>query len=147
MFNSPARDGFFPPKFGWKKGPCGVNLDFFFSGKKVQHSPTPPRCTPGRDWSSNDVFIEIFYFPKLLMHGQFGPPPDLGNAPTGSKKVKSTPEHFLCCFFTPIRVATKCLGAQSAFWENRFFDLHTGTCGLWANSVKTTTNGRPLGRA
>ena len=106
-------------KVGWKKGPCGVNFDFFFSGKGVQHSPTPPRCTPGRDWSSNDVFIEIFDFPFCLTCGQFGPPPDLGNAPTGSKKVKSTPEHFLCCFFTPIRVATKCLGAQSAFWENR----------------------------
>ena len=110
------------------KGPCGVNFDFFFRGKECNTHQHPLNAPPGGIGRAMMSSLRFSISQICITHGRFGPPPDLGNAPTGSKKVKSTPEHFLCCFFTPIRVATKCLGAQSAFLGKSMFPFVSHVC-------------------
>ena len=91
----------------------GKTCDF---GLKIstQHSPTPPRCTPGRDWSSNDVFDSLRFSISqfCLTHEAFGPPPDLGNAPMPRGQKKSNRHrNTSCVVFSPQSVSQQSVWA------------------------------------
>ena len=94
----------------------------------MQHISTPTKCSPRRDWSTSEVFIEIFDFPIWALCSAQEPKTQNGKHPhaTGPKKVKSKILLGECCFFALMRVAFKSRALRARFEKVGFQIIYMG---------------------
>ena len=105
----------------------------------MQHFSTPPGWTARRDWSTSEVFIEIFDFQKGIPHGVLEPKTQNGKHPHGSKKSQIENSSWGMLFFCPDACRIQVLGAQNAFCEKRCSEiLCMGVWVVWSTKKAAT---------
>ena len=125
MFNSPARDGFFPPKKSdGKKARVASILIFFFGGKECnthQHPLDAPPGGIGRAMMSSLRFSISRFAPYM---GNSGPHPIWEMLPRGQKK-SNRHRNTSCVVFSPQSVSQQSVWALKVRFGKIDFSICT----------------------